>query len=108
MQMLVNKNICKHNLRNIPIRALAENKKIKRRKVPLIGAQLCVGHFAFMFSFYSRQPFRILKCEQGLLLFDTYRLLLSLCLQPVCSFLVNGVMIAHIEPFLILPRSLVV
>ena len=98
--MLVNKNICKHNLRNIPIRALAGKKKKKKKSTP-IGAQLCVGHFGFMFSFYSRQPFKILKCEQGFLLFDTYRLLLSLCLQPVCSFLVNGVMIAHIEPFLI-------
>lgn len=76
-----------------------KKKKRRRRKVPLIGAQLCVGHFAFMFSFYSRQPFKILKCEQGLLLFDTHRLLLSLCLQPVCSFLVNGVMIAHMSHF---------
>ena len=30
--MLINKNICKHNLRNIPIRALAENKKKKKEE----------------------------------------------------------------------------
>ena len=51
--MLVNKNICKHNLRNIPIRALAGKKKKEEEKYPYRSPALCGTFWLHVFILFQ-------------------------------------------------------